>query len=109
MRMSAVRGFHGQIGGDESEDALSIPHGNRAGHHPDLAAPSIEVGIRPDSRVCGQWFRDPGLRIYVVGRHGKVQGGVAVGGAIDIGASSDPAVMVQQRRGAPVECGGASR
>ena len=53
---SAVRGFHGQIGGHQGEDAPGITHGNRAGDHPDLAASRIKVGVRPDLR----WTRKIG-------------------------------------------------
>ena len=70
-------GIHGQIGGNEGEDALSIAHRDRSGDHPDLTAARIKVGGRPDARVCGQWRRDPSLRFDVVGRHGEVEGGIA--------------------------------
>ena len=53
---SAVRGFHGQIGGHQDEDALGVRHGDRVGDHPDLAAPRIKVGVRPDLR----WTRKIG-------------------------------------------------
>ena len=95
--------FHGKIGGDEGKDALGIPHWNRAGDHPDLTASRIKIGRRSDARVGGQWRRDPSLRLNVVGRHRKVQGGVAVGGAIDVGSGSHLAVLIQQRHSTAVE------
>ena len=58
---------------NESKDALGIPHWNGARNHPNLTASRIKIGRRPDARVGGQWRRDPGLRLDVVGRHGKVQ------------------------------------
>ena len=68
--------FHGKIGRNEGKDALGITHWNGAGDHPDLSASHIKIGRRPDARVGGQWRRDPGLGLNVVGRHGKVQLGI---------------------------------
>ena len=65
--------FHREVGRNEGKDALGIPHWNGAGDHPDLTASRIKIGRRPDARVGGQWRRDPGLRLDVVGRHRKVQ------------------------------------
>ena len=97
--------MNGQIGGDYGEDALGITNRNGAGDHPYLTASRIKIRVRPDARVCGQWRREPGLRLDAVGRHGKIQGDVAVGSAIDVGAGGDPSVVIQQRRGAAVERG----
>ena len=98
-------GIHGQIGGNQGEDALSIAQWDRSGDHPDLTAARIKVGGRPDARVCGQWRRDPSLHFDVVGRHSEVEGGIAGGCAIDVGACSDLASSIQQRcrrkRGGP--------
>ena len=47
--------FHRKIGGNEGKDALGIPHGNRAGDHPDLTASRIKIGRRPDALL--RWIR----------------------------------------------------
>ena len=72
-------GIHGQIGGNEGVFALGIAHRDRSGDHPDLTDARIKVGVRPDACVCGQWRRDPSLRLDVVGRHVEVEGGIACG------------------------------
>ena len=105
MQALLARVFHGKIGGDEGKDALGVPHRNGAGDHPDLSASHIKIGRRPDARVGGQWRRDPSMQLNVVVRHGKVQCGVAVGGAIDIETGRDSAVLIQQGRSAAVERG----
>ena len=102
MQALLARVFHGKIGGNEGKDAIGIPHWNEAGDHPDLSTFRIKIGRRPDARVCGQRRRDPGLQLNVVGRHGKVQGGVAVGGTIDVGTGNYPAVLIQQCRSTAV-------
>ena len=47
--------FHGKIGANERKDALGIPHWNGAGDHPDLSAPRIKIGRRPDALL--RWIR----------------------------------------------------
>ena len=78
-------GIHGQIGGDEGENALRIASWDREGDHPNLTSTRIKVRGRPNTRVRGQWRCNPDLSLNVVGGRGEVVGGVAVGGAIDVG------------------------
>ena len=47
--------FHGKIGANERKDALGIPHWNGARDHPDLSAPRIKIGRRPDALL--RWIR----------------------------------------------------
>ena len=83
------RGIHGQISGDEGENAICIARRDRAGDHPNLTATRIKVRGRPDTRVRCQWRRAPDLSLNVIGGRGEVVGGVAVGGAIDVGTGDD--------------------
>ena len=71
-----------------------IPRRDRARNHPDFTTARIKVRGRPDTRVRGQWHRDPLLRLDVVFGQGKIANMVAVGGAIDVRARGDGASAV---------------
>ena len=93
--VSLVGGIHRQISGDDGEDTLVIACRDRAGNHPGLTTTRIEVRGRLGALVHRQWHREPILRLDVVGRYRKVEGVVAVGRAIEVGASGDCASLIQ--------------